>query len=175
MIAQALVREHHIESLDHLHAYGQLSVDTFQQMTALTLQHVRDTLGTHAARTRGLLDGEQPSPVQLDHAVGLLQRTTQLFTDSYQKWVALLEAQMSTIHRTTHATYADLQRWSPAGTEILVETAELMSNAAEKVATIAAESGADMAKAVESTAVATTAEPAPRKTPVRRTAARKTA
>jgi len=175
MIAQALVREHHTESLDHLYAYGQLSVDTFQQMTALTLQHVRDSLGTHAARTQGLLTGEQPTPLQLDHAVGLLQRTTQLFTDSYQKWVAsyqkwvaLLEAQMSTIHRT------DLQRWSPAGTEFLVETAELMSNAAEKVTTIAAESGADMVKAVESTAVATTEAP---KAPARRrtSTARKTA
>jgi hypothetical protein len=171
MIAQALVREHHFDSLDHLHAYGQLSVDTLQRVTDLTLQHARELFGTHTAHAEALFKGQQPSTLQMDSAVDLLQRATQIFTDSYQKWVDLLEAQMDTAHRTAHATYEDLQRWSPAGTEIFLETAELLSDAAERTTEIAAESSAAMVKAVEeSTALAATP-----KTPARRTSTRKTA
>lgn len=185
MIAQALVKEHNFESIDHLHAYGQLGVDALERMTQLSLQHARDTLGTHAARAQAMLEGERSSPLQVQSAVSLMQSAMAVFTDSYEKWVELLDAQIDTMHRTAHATYADLQRWSPAGTEIMVEAAELLSNAAERTTELAAESSAAMLKAVgeikpasTSTAVAA-AEPAPatttRKAPARRTATRKTA
>ncbi|QID16263.1 hypothetical protein G3580_00660 [Nitrogeniibacter mangrovi] len=167
MIAQALVREHHIDSLDHLHAYGQLGVDALERMTQLSLQHARDSFGTHATRAHSLLAGAQPAPMQVDTAVSMLQNALQVFTDSYEQWVALLEAQMDTAHRTAHATYEDLQRWTPAGLEIFVDAAELMSDAAEESTELAAEAGASMLKSLE--------QEAPKAPARRRTAVRKTA
>ena len=169
MIAQALVKEHQIESLDHLHAYGQLSVDTLEKMTQLSLQHARHSFDTHADRAQTLISGQQPTPVQIDTAVSVMQNAMHVFTHSYEKWVELLEAQLATLQRTAHASYEDLQRWSPAGTEVMLEAAERMTKAMEKTTELTAEAGANMLKSMEqSTAVAET-KPATR----RRTAVKK--
>jgi len=167
MIAQALVKEHQIESLDHLHAYGLLSVDTVEKMMQLSLQHARDSFDTQAGRAQTLLAGQEPTPLQVDSAVSVFQSAMQVFTHSYEKWVELLEAQLATLHRTTHAGYADLQRWSPAGTEIIVEAAELMTKAMEESTELAAEAGANMLKTMEQSAPA----PAKKATPRRRSSA----
>lgn len=171
MIAQSLVKEHQIESIDHLHAYGKLSVDTVEKMMQLSLQHARDSFDTQAARAQTMLEGDHPSPVQVDNAVSVLQGAMQVFTSSYEKWVALLEAQLATIQRTAHASYQDLHRWSPAGTEVMVEAAELMTKAMEESTELAAEAGANMLKSIEQSAPVAEKKPATR----RRTAVKKTA
>lgn len=171
MIAQALVKEHQIESIDHLHAYGQLSVDTVEKMMQLSLQHARDSFDTQAERAQTMLSGAQPSPVQVDTAVSVLQSAMQVFTNSYEKWVDLLNAQLATIQRTAHASYEDLQRWSPAGTEVMVEAAELMTQAVEESAELAAEAGASMLKTMEQSTAAVEKKPVTR----RRVAVKKTA
>ncbi|WP_227818238.1 hypothetical protein [Nitrogeniibacter aestuarii] len=171
MIAQALVKEHQIESIDHLHAYGQLSVDTIEKMMQLSLQHARDSFDTQAERAQTMLSGSQPSPVQVDTAVSVLQSAMQVFTNSYEKWVDLLNAQLATIQRTAHASYEDLQRWSPAGTEVMVEAAELMTQAVEESAELAAEAGASMLKTMEQSTTAVEKKPVTR----RRVAVKKTA
>jgi len=172
MIAQTLVKEHQIESLDHLHAYGQLSMDTLEKMAQLSLLHARNTVDTHAERAHTMISGERPTPLQVDNAVSILQSAMQVFTNSYEKWVELLEAQLQTMQRTAHATYKDLQRWSPAGTEVMVEAAELMTKAVEDSTELAAEAGAAMLKNLNQSASTEETKPPARR---RTTAVRKTA
>ncbi len=168
MIAQALVREHHIESLDHLHAASQLGIDTLQRLAELTLRHLRQSTRTHGTRAHSVLDGKQPSPIQADAAVSVIEESMHVLTESYRQWVSLIEAQLHVFHRTTHATYEDLQRWVPAGTEFVVETAELISETAEKTAELAAEGSAAVIEAVEETTSEAPEDTTP-KTPTRRT------
>ena len=151
MIAQSLVREHQLESLDHLHAAGLLGIDTLQRLNDVTLRHLRASTRTQGERTQGVLDGHQPAPIQVDDAVGVFKESMHVLTDSYRQWVDLVEAQLQVVHRTAHATYDDLQRWSPAGTEIVVDTAELMSDTAEVATELAAESSAAVADAMDDT------------------------
>ncbi|TVT76999.1 MAG: hypothetical protein FHP92_07025 [Denitromonas halophila] len=154
MIAQHLIRQHHVESLDHFHAAGQLAVDTLSRLTDVSLRHLRGSVGTHGQRAQALSAREQPTPMDVEAAVSVLSESMHVLTESYGRWIALAEAQRQLMHRTTHATLEDLQRWSPAGTEFAVDTAEVLTEALESAVEIAADASVAMANAVD-------AKPAP--------------
>ena len=158
MIAQHLIRQHHTESLDHLHAAGQLAVDTLSRLTDLSLRHLRGSASTHGHRAHAVTTGAQPAPVDVDAAMTTLKASTQILTESYGHWVELLEAQLQLVQRTTHATLDDLQRWVPAGTEFTVEAAEWITDAAESAAELAADASVAVAQSVDAQVA-----PAPRR------------
>ncbi|KAA3650094.1 MAG: hypothetical protein DWQ11_17580 [Proteobacteria bacterium] len=166
MIAQHLIRQHHTESLDHLHAAGQLAVDTVSRLTELSLRHLRGSASIHGTRAHAVTAGEQPTPVDVDAAMSTLKASMHVLTESYAQWVKLVEAQLQLVQRTTHATLEDLQRWTPAGTEFTVEAAEWMADAAESAAELVADTSVAVVESVDAQAA-----PAPRRT--RRTTAQK--
>lgn len=158
MIAQHLIRQHHAESLEHLHAAGQLAVDTLSRLTDLSLRHLRGSVSTHSHRAHAVTAGERPMPVDVDAAMSTLKASMHVLTESYGQWVKLLEAQLQLVQRTTHATLDDLQRWTPAGTELTLEAAELITDAAESAAELAADASVAVAQSVDARAA-----PAPRR------------
>ncbi|MCZ4306670.1 hypothetical protein O4G98_18215 [Zoogloeaceae bacterium G21618-S1] len=149
MIAQHLIRQHHVESLDHLHAAGQLAVDTLSRLTDVSLRHLRGSASTHGQRARAVSARELPTPMDVEAAASVLSESIHVLTESYARWIALAEAQLQLMQRTTHATLEDLQRWTPAGTEFAVDTAEVLTDAMESAVEIAADASVAIAHSAD--------------------------
>ncbi|MBT0959578.1 hypothetical protein [Denitromonas iodatirespirans] len=163
MIAQHLIRAHHAESLDHFHHAGQLAVDTLERLTDLSLRHLRGSTDTHGQRAQAVAEGEQLTPVDVDAAVSTFEASLHVLTESYGRWIKLLEAQMQLMQRTTHASLEDLQRWMPSGTEFAVEAVGLLGDAAESASELAADASVAVARSAEASVSAPRA-PARRRT-----------
>lgn len=157
MIARHLLRQHHLDALDNLHAAGLLAADTLQGLSTLSLRHLQSQASAGRDQAREIALGRAVRGADLEASMAVLRESMELLSSSYARWVELVEAQLQLMRLGAHEGLEDLRRWTPRGTEFAVTAAELAVDAAESSAELVADASVAASKLLEEQVEATPA------------------
>ena len=139
MIPHRLLRQHHLDALDNLHAAGMLTADTLQGLSALSFRHLRSQTSAGRDQAHDLVSGRAVQMVDFDSALGVMRESIELLSSSYARWIELVEAQLQLMRLGAHEGLEDLRRWTPREAELALTAAGLAVDAVESSAELLAD------------------------------------